>query len=243
MRCAVVAGRGRDRMASVLAARAGLPVTDELASWDRLLVVGDDADLAAVAGSLGGRPGPALAVTGARSLGALFAHDDDALGRLVAGAEYPCDLIWLAVAGTDHPVVGTVRAGAGATVERAFPWWGPAGSVTIATGARTVVVESARAVTVANAQVSGPWTVAPRAAVMDGRCDIHAFAGARRRLVRLRPALRAGVHERSPQVRRTTANAATILVPPTWPVSADGRRIGAGPFAVTVARAAFRLLV
>ena len=249
MRLAIVAGRRRSarRRADALAARTGIPVVAfaDLPGLERVLVVGNDADLARAVWACSPERRPAFALSGPGSVTALFAHDpgsDAALQRLRDGAEYPMDVVVATSGGVSHPVVGVIRAGAGATHPGGFPWWGRSGPVSV-TAARDVAVEDARAVTVANGQATGPFTVAPRSAAMDGRFDIHVFSGSRRAGLRLRPALRAGMHERSHLVRRVSADRATLTIPPTWRVVADGVIIGRGPFSAAIEPSAFRLLV
>lgn len=214
---------------------------------DRALVVGDDADLAmAVVGYLDrGCAAPAFALTGPGAMTTLFAHDPGitaGLARLRHGTDYACDLGRLTIAGRRVAFVGMVRAGAGARRDLLFPWCGRAGDVVVA-GRRELPVAHARAVTAANAQRSGPWMLAPRAAAMDGLLDIQVFSGPSLALGRLRPALRAGLHERSPRVRRTSATAAEVTVPTDWPVVADGTMQGRGTFRVHAEIRAFRLIV
>lgn len=249
MRPGILAGRRRsDRSrADALAARTGIPVVTpaDLPGHDRVLVVGDDADLARAVWGCPPERRPAFALAGPGSVTTLFAHDPGsgaALQRLHDGAEYPMDVAVATIGGVTHPVVGVIRAGAGAEHPGAFPWWGRSGPVSVA-AARDLAVADARALTVANGQVTGAFTVAPRSAAMDGRFDIHVFAGSRRACLRLRPALRAGMHERSHLVRRVSATAAVLTIPAAWRVAADGVVIGRGPFAVAITPGAFRLLV
>lgn len=247
----VLAGRASraQRLARQVARDEGLDMAEvgTGAVTRRALVVGDDADLAlAVAGYLDrGQEPPAFAFTGPGALTALFAHRTGAaagLTRLHTGTDYACDLGRIHTGGVSRPFVGSVRAGVGSRRDVSFPWRGGAGEVVIV-GRRTLAVQGARAVTVANAQTSGPWTIAPRAAAMDGLLDLQVMSGSRSELYRLRQSLRAGLHERSPRIRRITSPEADVAVPAPWLITADGMTIGRGAFRVEVDAQAFRMLV
>ncbi|MBI5156419.1 MAG: hypothetical protein HZA58_00245 [Acidimicrobiia bacterium] len=239
---AVVLGRG----VRGGAAPAGLPVVSpgEAPSGrhDRLLVIGSLAEVAALAAAC---PGRAIAFAGRHELTALFALDPGptaARHRLEHGTVHPADLGWLHLGGTTVPFLGHVVAGAGTGLRCGFPWAGRPGPVGVIAG-RAFEVAAARTVIVSNVQRLGGFTVAPRAAIDDGRVDISVLAGSAIDLLRLRPALRHGLHERSPLVRRATASECQGVVPDRWRVSADGVTVGRGSFGVTLHPGAVTLLV
>jgi len=128
---AVVLGRGVRRDTSP----PGLPVVppNEAASgrYDRLLIIGSLAEVAALAAAC---PGRALAFAGAHELSALFALDPSltaARRRLEDGTVYPADLGWLHLGSMAVPFLGHVVAGAGARLRVGFPWAGWPGEMRI----------------------------------------------------------------------------------------------------------------
>jgi hypothetical protein len=205
-------------------------------------VIGSTADVAAVAAAA---PGTPLAFAGAPELCGLFAVEPSlrsATSRLDAGTEYPADLGHLHLPGLSRPFLATVTAGGGSVAGVGFPWAHASGAVTLE-GRHTVRVEGARAVIVANTQRLGRWIVAPRAALNDARLDIQVLSGPMSQILRLRPAIRMGQHERSSRVRRLTAAECHVLVPSRWRVRCDGVVVGSGPFRVSVDPLATALLV
>ena len=208
----------------------------------RLLVCGSTAAVAAVAAVA---PRAAISFAGAPELTALFAIDpspEAARTRLESGTEYPADLGLLHQETGSRPFLAAVGAGGAAATGPRFPWASRRGPVTIR-GKRNLEVGLARAVIVANTQRLGPWLVAPRAAVNDSRLDIQVLSGSAIDLIRLRPALRLGLHERSPRVRRTSVVECEVIVPKSWRVVCDGAAAGRGPFRVSLQPKAATLLV
>jgi len=224
----------------------GLPVVPpgEAASgrYDRLLIIGSLAEVAALAAAC---PGRAIAFAGRHELSALCALDPNptaARRRLEDGTAYPADLGRLHLGSTTVPFLGHVLAGAGARFRLGFPWAGRPGDIRIVAG-RTLEIAAARTVLVSNTQRLGISAVAPRAAVNDGRLDVTVLSGRAVDLLRLRSSLRHGLHERSPLVRRTTITQCEAIVPERWRVSADGVVMGRGSFGVTIHPGAVTLLV
>lgn len=221
-----------------------------LASADRILVLGDDRAISIVLQRLMAVPAsdrPAIAVGGKRSATTrLFAHPigvESSMARLERGDTYPFDVGVVDAAGASTYFLG--HAAAGSTIDPGwtFPWKGVRGRVAIHGGARDTVVENAAGLLISNAQHHGRWTVSPRSAAMDGRLEIHVFAGRRPDLHRVRPALRAGNHERSPFVTRRILPEARIEIPEAWSVAADGLATSGGDLIVSVVRAGITLLV
>lgn len=238
----MVLGRGVRRSA----ASSGLPVvsTAEAAAgpYDRILVIGTLAEVAALAATCAGR---AIAFAGRSELSALFALDPGTVAarrRLQHGTPHPADIGWLHLGSRVWPFLGHVVAGAGGRLRAGFPWGGRAGEVRMVAG-RTLEVAGARSVVVSNTQRLGTSVVAPRAAIDDGRLDVMVLSGPPIDLMRLRPALRHGLHERSPLVRRATASFCQGQVPDTWRVRADGVVVGCGSFTATVEPGRVTLLV
>lgn len=248
---AVIAGRRSRyrRTATTLAALAGLPLIDieTGAECERLLVWGDDHDLAVVAAHIAASGKPiAIAFGGAKgSLNDLFAISSDweaALERLRNGTKYPFDLGHATVSGRTEPFVGSVVSGAGSRWRRGFPWLGNAGAVTVE-GERTVSLPKVRSVAIMNTQVYRGLVVAPRAAAMDGQMDVQLFHGNPVGLLRLRRSLTVGLHERSGAVRRTRTAFARVEVPRSWHASADGISLGRGPLSVQLQTKAIDILI
>lgn len=224
----------------------GLPIlsTAEAAAgpYDRILAIGTLADITAIAAAC---PGRAIAFAGRNELSALFALDPGPVAarrRLEQGTPHPADLGWLHLGSTVSPFLGHVVVGAGARFRAGFPWGGRAGEVRIVVG-RSLEVAGARSVVVSNTQRLGSSVVAPRAAIDDGRLDLMVLSGPSIDLMRLRPALRHGLHERSPLARRATASFCEARVPDSWRVRADGVVVGCGSFTVTVDPGRVTLLV
>lgn len=242
---AVVLGKGRRVRPGAVRGLETLTIADVANRphrYRRLLVIGSTADVAAVAAAT---PGTPLAFAGAPELRALFALDpslESATDRLAAGTEYPADLGQLHLPGTSRPFLATVTAGGGSVAGARFPWAHGSGEVTVQ-GRQTIRVERGRAVIVANTQRLGQWIVAPRSALNDARLDIQVLSGPMSQLLRLRPALRMGQHERSPRVRRLSAAECHVLVPPRWRLRCDGVAVGSGPFRVSLHPLATVLLV
>jgi hypothetical protein len=238
---AVVLGRGVRRDAAPPGLPVVLPNKAASGGYDRLLIIGSLADVAALAAAC---PGPAIAFAGRHELSALFAIDPTptaARRRLEHGTPHPADLGRLYLGTTTVPFLGHVLAGAGARLRVGFPWAGRPGEIRIV--AERTLATAARTVLVSNIQRLDISAVTPRAAINDGRLDVTVLSGPAVDLLRLRPALRHGLHERSPLVRRTTITQCEAIVPERWRVSADGVVVGRGSFGVTIEPGAVTLLV
>lgn len=108
------------------------------------------------------------------------------------------------------------------------------GSVSVDTG-RRVLEAQAMNVVVANGQFfGGGLNVAPQAAVMDGVLDVEIFVGPRRRAFTVMPRVIRGLHLRHPAVRVGRTASAEVVVPPHWPIEADGEFLGTGSARITV---------
>ncbi len=208
---------------------------------DRLLVLGSTAELVAVAAAA---PNTAIAFGGTGELFRLFALDPSpaaARHRLESGTSYPADLGVLALGTVSRQFLVGVGAGSLAGPGWRTPWGQRRRPVGVE-GQRAIKA-TARGLVVMNAQHWGRWHLAPRAAINDARVEAQVFDGAMTALLRLRPALRHGLHERSRLVKRTTSDHFRVTIPVYWAVSCDGVAVGRGPFTVSLLPAAVTLLV
>lgn len=208
-----------------------------------LLVVGDTADLAAVAATTAAP----IAFAGAGDIAAMFALDPSlpaARQRLESGVAYPADLGWCRLGASERPFLGGVAAGGAAHRGSGFPWRAPSGEVAIRGEARSErIVAGARGVFVLNGQRLSGRVVSPRAAMGDGRLDLLVLAGTPLHLWSLRRAIIRGLHLAAPGVHRISRTGAEISVPDSWPVRCDGRVLGRGRFEVRVDPGVVMLLV
>ncbi len=209
---------------------------------ERIAVVGADCDLATAAGSVhetGARPALALLPAGPSALHRMFGLDSTtAVARLRDGTRYPADL-------------GQVTTNAGhrffVAAASASRWpgrwtWRRPETVTITTDRRKHEMRGSLVVA-ANAQHLGDRNIAPRAALMDGMLDIHAFGGSLLQRRRAWAAARRGLHAGRPGVWRRRATASQVVVPEAWSVRADGVSAGLGPFTVALIPLAFDLWI
>jgi diacylglycerol kinase family enzyme len=159
----------------------------------------------------------------------------DIVARLPDGEPYPIDLGVVTMEGIDFPFVANAVARPG----RARPW---GGAVAVAVGPRSCTTQ-AWMVTIANAQHHGRWTVAPRAALMDGAMDVQVFAGSIARRPHIQRLLRHGLHTRSKAVWRSSGTAIDATIPASWRVRTDGVAIGSGPLAARLEPGALTLWI
>lgn len=107
--------------------------------------------------------------------------------------------------------------------------------VEVGTGRRTISVEQAINIVVANGQFfGGGLNVAPQAAVMDGILDVEVFAGPRRNAFAIMPRVIRGLHLRHPAVTTGRGAELDVTVPDGWPVEADGELLGTGSARISV---------
>ncbi len=208
---------------------------------ERLLVLGSTAELAAIAAVC---PETTIAFGGQGELFRLFALDPSpasARRRFESGTLYPADLGTLRIGESARPFLVGVGAGSLAGQSWRAPW--AHRSANIEVEGNRAIQAAARGLVVMNAQHWGHWNVSPRGAINDGRLEVQVFHGSMTALLRLRPALRSGLHERSPLVRRGTSDGFRVVVPGDWVVACDGVRAGRGSFSVTLAPGAVTLLV
>lgn len=125
----------------------------------------------------------------------------------------------------------------------ALPFFRPA-VVTAHVDEHSAISGPAIAVIVANGQFfGGGMNIAPRASVADGVLDVQVFSGPRRKAFTVMPKVVRGMHLRHKNVRRRTGAKVFLDVPDTWPIEADGERLGNGPISVTVQPAAIEFKI
>lgn len=231
-------------------------VASELESgFTRLAVAGGDHEIASVVGAVvdAGFAGLVdLALLPSRTpseLARTFALGPslpDAVRRLAHGQPYPIDIGMVEGSFGRMAFINSVAAGVLAGGPGWFPVWPRpirmAGPVVVH-GGTTPVETVASGILVLNGQFWGKWVGAPRSTLVDGVVDLQLFSGTRRKLSRLRPAFRVGMHVRAAGVRRLAVARAEVDQPAPWRVSVDGRRVGRGSFTVTVVPGAVRLAV
>lgn len=90
-------------------------------------------------------------------------------------------------------------------------------------------------VVIANGQFfGGGLNVAPRSTVQDGVFDVQLFSGPRSNAPLVMARIARGTHLTHRAVRRTKGSAIAVDCPESWPIEADGERLGAGPVTVEV---------
>ena len=88
---------------------------------------------------------------------------------------------------------------------------------------------------IANGQfLGGGLNVAPRSTVQDGVFDVQLLAGPRSHAPTVRTRMVRGAHLTHRAVRRTKGAAIAVDCPESWPIEADGERLGTGPISVDV---------
>ncbi len=209
---------------------------------DRIAVVGTDRDLAIAAGAVLDapvRPALALVPTQASDIHRMFGLDRRAaIGRLQAGSRYPADLGRVRGSFGEHFFVGSVAA---SRIVRMW-WLMRADPIRIETR-RGVHEHRASLVVAANAQHLQGRTIAPRAALMDGALDVQSFGGTLRWRLRAWSAAERALHFGLRTTWRRSFGAAVLMVPQSWVIRADGRRLGLGPFSVEAIPLAFDLWI
>lgn len=238
---AIAAAADTDRAAAPRTAQAVAELVSEAAT-EGFVVVGDDADMAATVGfmlSAGGDLPVALVSRGDSDLLAMFGLTRaDVVSRLQTGGRYRADLGRVTIGGTQRPFITHVTAGS----RRAFRSIGPPADVAITTN-RSSQHRDAWWVVACNAQHVAGRTIAPKAALTDGRIDLQVFGGsvlARARVLRL---ARRGLHLNDPAVWRRSIPTAAVGAPAHWGIRVDRIAAGSGPWEVAVDTDAFDLWI
>jgi len=249
----IVAGRPPDDLEAIATAagadRAAAPRTPQAvavlvseAATEGLVVVGTDADLAAVVGfmlSAGGDLPVALVSGGDSDLLAMFGlKRADVVSRLQTGARYRADLGHVTIDGTKRPFVTHVTAAA-RTILGSL---GRSGDVAIST-TRGFHRGDAWWVVACNTQHVAGRTIAPKAALTDGRIDIQVFGGSVLERARIQRLSKRGLHLNHPGVWRRSVASCAVVAPRHWKIEVDGIPAGSGAWEVAVVADAFDLWI
>ncbi len=239
---AIASAADSDRTAAPRTAQAVDVLVSEAAT-EGLVVVGTDADLAAVVGfmlSAGGDLPIALVSRGDSDLLAMFSlKRADVVSRLQTGGRYRSDLGRVTIDGTERPFVTHVTAAS----RRSLGSLGSSADITIITSRRSHHHHDAWRVVASNAQHVGGRTIAPKAALTDGRIDIQVFGGSFLARTRIQRLSRRGLHLNHPAVWRRSTAFCSVVSPPQWKIRVDGIAAGSGPWEVSVQADAFDLWI
>lgn len=212
--------------------------------FDRLAILGSDADAAAVAAEARLRRTPIGLALGmpASELARTFALSaEDILDRVTNGTRYTIDLGWVEGSWGVVPFLNSVAIGmAPARWPSPVAWARPRASVQM-TGDREV--DGARGVLVMNGQYWAGLPVAPKATLVDGVLDVQVMAPVRMGGIGLAVAMGHGLHLSRREVTRRSMAKAVIEVPERWAVAVDGVRRGEGPVEASVSPGALDLLI
>ena len=203
-----------------------------------LVVVGDDADLAAVIGfmlSAGGDLPVALVSRGDSDLLAMFGlKRADIVSRLQTGSRYRADLGRVRIDGTERPFVTHVTT----APRRTLGFVGPSAAVAVSTSRRSHRL-GAWWIAACNAQHVAGRTIAPKAALTDGEIDIQVFGGSILARARIQRLARRGLHLSHPAVWRRSSASCSVVAPEHWGIEVDGIEVGTGAWEVAVEAGAF----
>lgn len=237
MTWAVVEVPGSD-VPGAIARAFDLPVIDEPEAARRLIHTGSDHSLALLAD----RVGPDVAILHAPSaptdLTRMFGPTDVA-DRLAHGSAYPIELVEARSEHGRH--IAAAHATASASGNLPGPWAGRR-SLTIRRDGREDVLRAA-GIVVANAQHVEGRTLAPKAALMDGRVDLQVFGGGRLERLRLGRAMRRGLHLASRSVHRRSVRTIGFELPEPWQMACDGSVVPGSVWEVQVIPGAATLWV
>lgn len=229
MRWSVSAGRGHEAEGAELAERLGLEV--DATGDDGIVLVGSDAELAALARRVGTSVPILHAPPEPTDFARMFASSFDGIGtRLATGQRYPADLGIARSGDVEIPFVAHGVASRTGRVPRAV-----ARRSRIELTARgEQTVHRASGVLIANAQHLGGWTVAPRAAVMDGRAEYQVLDGALLHRIRVQRAMVRGLHLGAGGIRRRPFTEVRLGMPASWTLALDGVPAGPGDWTVSI---------
>lgn len=212
------------------------------AATEGLVVVGTDADLAAVVGfmlSAGGDLPIALVSRGDSDLLTMFGlKRADVVSRLQTGGRYRSDLGRVTIDGTERPFVTHVTAAS----RRVLGSLGSSADVTVVTN-RGSHHHDAWRVVACNAQHVAGRTIAPKAALTDGRIDLQVFGGSFLARTRIQRLSKRGLHLNHPAVWRRSTPLCSVVTPPQWKIRVDGIAAGSGAWEVAVQADAFDLWI
>jgi hypothetical protein len=233
----VLPSAGGDDHLSV-AAELDVPVVSSVEEADHLVHVGSDASLAHLALDAGPeRPILHVPTDGSdllRMFGPATPQD-----RLAHGSPYPIELLNATSEVGSHPIVGhAVASGTG----RLPGFLAGRRDVTIRRPGRDDRLVAA-GIIVANAQHIDRLTVAPRAALMDGRFDVQVVTGGAVERLRIRRAMARGLHLVRASVHRRSVEAVSFDLPAGWSLTCDGVPAAGRSWTVAVAPAAAMLWV
>jgi hypothetical protein len=216
---AVLASSGDDT-ARRLARAHDLPTVDDPRTASQVVHTGGDASLAELVGLLG----PSVPILHhplvASDLARMFGSGDLA-ERLSHGAPYPIEVIELRSEVARYVAVGHVIASRTGRLPNPLV---KTRRLAITRDGRDDSAEGA-AVVVANCQHVGDVTIAPRAALMDGRVDLQVLGGNRVDRLRLRRSIRRGLHLRNPAVLRRAVSTMAFDLPYGWRMRSDGTAV------------------
>lgn len=227
--------------AAAAAAALGLP-HDAAGSTveDRVVFVGTDGDLAQFALRVGPDVAILHAPPGRSDLGRMFGFTDQTVPeRMEIGSRYRADLLVVRSGARAVPCVAHAVA---ARRGRIPSWMARRRAVSITLRGRTSEHRAA-AVVVANAQHIGRRTVAPRAALMDGRAEVQVLGGSLRARMEAWRAMERGLHLATAGVHRRTFDRLELLLPPAWKLGVDGRPVEGTRWTVDVVPGAYTLWV
>ena len=205
-----------------------------------LVVIGGDIDLAAVVARmrLATRDVPvALIPVGNSDLLRMFGLDRSSIvARLQTGNLYRVDLGYAKSATGVTPFVSHVVASPSGRL------WHPgrSGPVTISAMGHSHR-QSSWLVVVSNVQHLSSRTAAPKTSVGDGKFDVQVFGGSLTAPMRIWRLMRGGFHFRNPAVWRRSTPTASLSLPDTWQIRADGYPLSSGPIEISIEPAAFDL--
>jgi hypothetical protein len=238
---AIAAAAGSDRPAAPRTAEAVAGLVSEAAT-EGLVVVGTDADLATVVGimlSAGGDLPVALVSRDASDLLPMFGLERaKVVARLQTGGRYRSDLGRVTIDGTQRPFVTHVTAAS----QRGLGALSPSADVAIVTD-RSSHHGRGWWVAACNAQHVAGRTIAPKAALTDGKIDIQMFGGSALARTRLRRLSRHGLHLTHPALWRRSVTSCAVVAPAHWGIKVDGIPAGSGAWEVAVDADAFDLWI
>jgi len=237
----VTSGPSESQRASELAEDWGLPFTAQPTEVvpEGWVFVGTDHSLAAFAVTTPGVPVLFAPVGGSDLMRMFSLGGEDIAERTSSGVEYPCDLGIVEHSGGSTPFIGHLVASGTGGLPR---WTARRRHLSVTRAGRTTTYRS-HGLVIANAQHIGDRTVAPRAALMDGRLDLQILGGHAGQRAQIARSIRRGHHAASRQVVRRSVAEVAFVLPDQWRVTTDGTRLMDRPNRVRIAPAAFGLWV
>lgn len=207
---------------------------------DGVILVGDDRALSDLAAAV--PPDlPILFVPKPGSdLARMFRFDQTGVrARMAHGASYRADL---GIAGGAKREVPFVAHAVLSRTGRLRPWWARRRPVEIERKGRADL-RAVTTVVLANAQHLDGSTVAPRAALMDGRGEMQCLEGSPLGRAAALRRMDRGLHLGLESVHRRSFEVVGLGAPPSWHLVADGQDAGPGPWYVRIEAGAYTLWV